>query len=151
MLSWDVFPKVRNDLTALRSLNSMKNIITPSSPKWSFFPLFSDNFGLYTINNYFFGNVLHWRRKNGKLYKSNIQPNQQNWFWPVSKRKIRFVKLNWISDNRDFRICKHFLICPIHVSCHLWCSHLIPKGSVVAVCPPISSHLQGLSIDMKIT
>ena len=34
------------------------------------------------------------------------------------KKKIQFMKPNRISDNRDFRICKHFLICPIHVSCH---------------------------------
>ena len=83
-----------------------------------FFPLFSDNFWLFTIHLNFFSKVIRGRRRNGTLNKRNAQPDQQNWFWHLSMKKIRFVTLNWISDNRDFRICKHFLICPIHVSCH---------------------------------
>ena len=110
--------KVGKDLTALPSYNQMKNPDIPSSPEWRFFSWFSDKFWLRTIHDYFFGNVMHGRHRYGILYKRNVQPNQQNWFWPLLTKKIGFVKPNWISDNRDFRICKHFLICPIHVSCH---------------------------------
>ena len=118
MLSWNVFSKVRKDMTALPSRNLIENTDMPSLSDKSFFPLSSDNFWLHTIHINFFCNVTRGEHKNVTFYKSNAQPYQQNWFWPLWTKKIWFVKPNWISDKRDFRIFQHFLICPTHVSCH---------------------------------
>ena len=108
MLSWNEFSKVRKDMTTLPSRNLIENTDMPSLSDKSFFPLSLDNFWLHTIHINFFCNVTRGEHKNGAFFKINAQPYQQILFWPLSTTKIWFVKLNWISDKRDFRIYQHF-------------------------------------------
>ena len=53
------------------------------------------------------------------------------------------MKQNWISDKCDFRICQHFLICPTHVSCHLWCTDSLPRGADDTICPQTIRNYRG--------